>query len=146
MVKKPEEIVKFKCLACLERWESWGVVVDYDDVSGLGRKMNMFTGRWIMNTRKGKRDIVAWFRVGDVLWTYLIEVKSAMGVQSPAQILYEGKWKGLKNVIYQVVDNYRQIDETLDRITKRTEILLQEMEDHMYPPKKKGIMLKVRRK
>lgn len=144
-MKKPEESVKEKCLKCLDRWESWGYVIDFDDVSGLGKHMNMYTGRWTMATKKGKRDLIAWFRVGDILWTYLIECKSKVGVQSPAQIVYEAKWKGLNNVIYQVVDHYKHIDETLDRMTGRSKLLFQEMDIHM-SGKKRGIMLKVKRR
>lgn len=142
MARKPEETVKFKCIAALETWMSWGVVIDYDDVSGLGKHMNMFTGRWTMHTQKGKRDLIAWFRVGDQLWTYLIECKSEVGVQSPAQVEYEAKWKGLKNVIYEVVTSRSQVDATLDRLTGRTARLLQEAGEHMFPKKRKGIWLK----
>ena len=122
--KKPEESVKFKCLAALEQWMSWGYVIDYDDVSGLGKHMNLFTGRWTMRTQLGKRDLIAWFRVGRVLWTYLIECKAPGKLQSqrPEQIEYEKKWVGLDNVIYEVVDNYKQIHFTLDRLTEEATV------------------------
>ncbi len=152
MAKKPEDSVKKKCLAALEQWrgkwcasEPGGLVIDYDDVSALGKHFNMFTGTWTMNTKKGKRDIIAWFRVGDVLWTYLIEVKAAQGVQSPEQIAYEQRWKGLKGVVYEVVYHQDQITATLDRLTGRTAKLLSEGEEHMFPTKRRGIFLKVRR-
>jgi len=145
--RSPEDEVKFRCLAMLESWstvwcatEKHGVVLDYDDVSALGKHFNMYTGTWTMHTKKGKRDIIAWFRVGDVLWTYLIECKSALGVQSPAQIAYEAKWKGLKGVVYEVVSNANQISATLDRLTGRTDRLLAEAEAHMFP--RKGIWIK----
>jgi hypothetical protein len=129
--KKPEDTVKFKCLARLEQWMSWGYVIDYDDVSGLGKHLNLWTGRWTMHTKKGKRDLIAWFRIGKTLWTYLIECKSETGHQSPAQIKYEGRWKGLRNVIYEVVSHPSQIDLTLDHWTGRTEKLLDEGTRHM---------------
>lgn len=144
VAKKPEDSVKAKCLSALDQWQRWGVVIDYDDVSGLGRKM-LPNGRWIMNTKKGKRDLIAWFKVGKVLWSYLIEVKAPGQVQKPEQLEYEAKWKGLENVIYEVVEHYNQIDLTLDRLTGRTARLLQEAGEHMYPVKK-GIFLKVRKR
>ena len=142
MAKKPEETVKSKCLAALDQWQRWGVVIDFDDVSGLGKKM-LPNGYWIMHTKKGKRDLVAWFRVQRTLWTYLIECKAPGQVQKPEQIEYEKKWQGLENVIYQVVEDYKMIHQTLDRLTGRTNRLLQEGERHMFP--KKGIMIKRRK-
>lgn len=141
--KKEDEIsVKAKCLSRLEQWQKWGVVIDYDDVSALGKHLNSYTMTWFMRTRKGKRDIVAWFKVGKVLWSYFIEVKTLTGVQKPEQIEYEKKWIGLENVIYELVSIPGQIDETLDRLTGRTAKLLKEGERHMFP----GIRLKVKRK
>jgi len=144
VAKKPEETVKAKCLSALDQWQRWGVVIDYDDVSGLGKKM-LPNGRWIIHTKKGKRDLVAWFKVGKVLWSYLIECKAPGQVQKPEQIVYESKWQGLDNVIYQVVEDYKVIHLTLDRLTGRTKTLLDEGEEHMFPTKRRGIFLKVRR-
>lgn len=140
--KKEEDSVKKKCLAALIQWQSWGIVIDYDDVSGLGKHFNLFTGNWTMNTKKGKRDLIAWFVVGDVLWTYLIECKAEGGIQKPAQIEYEKKWAGLKNVIYEVVFHYNQIHSTLDRMTGRTKKLLDEGETHMLGGAKRVIEAK----
>lgn len=149
MVKTPEDTIKKKCLGALQMWQGkWctsepgGLVIDYDDVSALGKHFNMFTGQYTMNTKKGKRDIIAWFRVGNTLWTYLIECKSEFGTQRPEQIEYERKWQGLKGVVYEVVYSPDQIHATLDRLTGRTSRLLQEAGEWMEPKKRKGIWLK----
>src|ERR1039457_7158445 len=95
---KPEDEVKILCLGRLAQWQSWGVVVDYDDVSNLGRNMNLYTGRWFMHSKAGKRDIVAWFKVDRILWTYLIEVKAPDGgIWAKDQQQYALKFEGLDN-------------------------------------------------
>lgn len=128
----PENEVKAKCLIRLEQWKSWGIVIDYDDVSNLGRNMNLYTSRWFMHTKEGKRDVIAWFKVQKILWTYLIENKAPDGgVWSPKQQEYANKFEGLDNCIYEVVSHHQQIDETLDRITRRTEIQMQDASIHM---------------
>lgn len=143
--KKPEDKVKSKCIMTLKVWLSWGYVIDWDDVSNLGRKMNPYTGCWVMNTEKGKRDLVAWFKVGKVLWTYFIECKEPDGgFWSEDQQRYAKKFEGLSNVIYEVVSNPNQIDITLNRLTGRTEKILEECDKIMMP--QKGIRLKVKRR
>jgi hypothetical protein len=154
--KKPEDLIKKKCLARLETWmtkwcnsESRGVVIDYDDVSAQGKHFDIYSGRWVMNvkqTQKGKRDIIAFFGVGKTLWVYLIECKSEFGIQRPEQITYEKKFKEFTNVVYELVYDPVQIDRTLDRLTGRTAKLLAGVDEFMFPTKKKGIFLKVRRK
>lgn len=129
----PENEVKSKCLSRLDQWQRWGVVVDFDDLSNLGRGFNMYTGSYWMRTKSGKRDLIAYFKVGKILWVYLIECKSLVGVQSNKQKEYESKFDGMDNCIYQVVDDEKMIDETLDRITGRTKRLLDEGEECMYP-------------
>lgn len=135
MNQSPEEEVKKECLNRLDQWQRWGIVVDYDDVSRLG--VTSHRGRWIMRTKAGKRDVVAHFKVANVLWVYLIECKEPSGgVWSDDQQEYAQKFEGLENCIYEVVTNAKQIDATLDRITNRTELLLKEIDnimDKSYP-------------
>jgi hypothetical protein len=129
---KPEDEVKSHCLIRLEQWKSWGVVIDYDDVSNLGRNMNLYTGRWFMHTKEGKRDLIVWFKVQRILWTYLIECKAPDGgTWTPKQQEYAKKFEGLDNCIYEVVSRFEQIDHTLDRISRRTELLLLDGSIHM---------------
>ena len=130
--EKPEEIVKKECINRLDQWLRWGIVVDYDDVSGLGKHMNMFTGRWTMHTKEGKRDLIVWFKVGKMLWTYLIECKAPDGGHwDIKQQEFAKKFEGLENVIYEVIKNADQIDATLDRISKRTDDLFNDIDLHM---------------
>ncbi len=138
MNEKPEEEVKKKCLKRLSQWQSWGVVVDVDDVSDLGRRS--IRGHWVMTTEKGKRDIIVLFKVQSFLWAYLIECKAPDGgTWNEHQQNYAKKFEGLENCIYEVVSDPKQIDITLDRITNRTELLLQEADAVMnknYPTMK----------
>ena len=132
--EKPEEIVKKKCIQRLSQWESDGIVVDVDDVSNLGRGSHR--GRFFMNTKAGKRDIIAWFKVGSVLWTYLVVCKAPDGGKwSDKQKEYAKKFEGLDNCIYEVVSDDKQIDRTLERITNRSELLLKEIDRIMMPEK-----------
>ena len=130
--EKPEDIVKAKCLERLDQWKRWGIVLDYDDVSNLGRHMNLYTGRWFMHTKEGKRDLIAWFKVQRILWTYLIECKAPDGGHwDIKQQEYAKRFEGLDNCIYEVVSHDEQIDATLDRVTRRTELEFQSMDIHM---------------
>lgn len=130
----PENEVKLKCLSRLEQWLQWGVVVDYDDVSNLGRHMSLRTGHFFMNTKVGKRDVIVHFKVKRALWVYLIECKAPDGgVWSKDQQAYAQKYEGLDNVLYEVVSNASQIDITLDKITERTKALLDEGDRHLFP-------------
>lgn len=124
--KKPEYKVKSLCLKRLEQWQSWGYVIDFDDLSALGKSCHR--GRWVMHTKKGKRDIMAIIQQMDKAWVYLIEVKEpGGGTWSKEQQDYAKKFCYLNNVVYQVVSNPQQIDETLEEITGRSAKLLAEM-------------------
>lgn len=128
----PEDQVKKATLARLDQWQKWGVVLDYDDVSNLGRHQNLYTGKWFMHTTEGKRDIICHFKVVKTLWLYLIECKAPEGGDwNIKQQEYAKKFDGLDNCIYEVVSNALQIDTTLDRISRRTELLFQDGDIHM---------------
>ena len=128
----PENEVKSQCLERLKQWQSWGIVVDYDDVSNLGRVMT--PNGWVMHTKQGKRDIIAIFKVKDKAWVYLIECKAPDGGNwSEEQQLYAKKFAFLNNVVYEVVSDPQQIDKTLEEITERTKTLLDEGGQHMFP-------------
>lgn len=121
-----ESPVRKACLKRLEQWMSWGVVIDYDDVSALGKSCHR--GRWTMRTVKGKRDIIAIFKVKDIAWVYLIEVKEPRGgVWSDDQQVYAKRFCWLNNVVYEVVSSPDQIDNTLEEITGRHKELLEGM-------------------
>lgn len=122
--QKPEHKIKEKCLKFLEMWKERGVVIDYDDVSSLGRYFNPYSGVYVMKTKKGKRDLIAWIRVGKSCLTYLIEVKSDVGVQKKEQKDYESKFLGLDGVIYEVVSNPSQVNITVERLSGYGEELL----------------------
>lgn len=117
MPKRPEDKLVDKICKYLDNWVAIGVVVDYENLSNAGRKFNPFTGTWIMNTQKGRRDVVAYIKHKDVCYIYLIEAKTDVGVQSPDQKKYEAKFNGLTNVVYEVVRKPSQVSITIERIT-----------------------------
>lgn len=125
--KQPEKEVQDKCIDRLDYWKSVGVVIDYDDVSNLGRKQTR-TG-FVMNTKKGKRDIIAFLKVKETAWLYLIECKAPTGgVWAEDQQEYAAKFDSLLNVFYEVVSDAKQIDKTIERITGYAQSILDRIE------------------
>lgn len=121
-----ETPVRKACIKRLEQWKSWGVVVDIDDVFDLGKRVHR--GRWTMKTEKGKRDIIAIFKVKNIAWVYLVECKAPTeGNWSKEQQSYSQRFAWLDNVVYEVINDPSQIDITLERITGRSENLLNSM-------------------
>lgn len=123
MNKKPEDQVKSSCIARLKFWQLKGVVIDFDDVSNLGRKQTRFG--YVMHTKKGKRDIIILLKVNTTLWCYLVECKAPTGgVWKQDQQDYSKKFYGLTNCIYEVVSNPKQVDVTIEKITNYSQTIL----------------------
>ena len=116
---KLEDPVKKACLNRLAVWKGLGFVVDYDDVSALGKRC--IRGRWRMDTEVGKRDIIAIIKVKNIVHVYLIETKAPKGGHWPKeQQDYAKKFAWLDNVIYEVVKDANQIDTTIGELTGYT--------------------------
>jgi hypothetical protein len=114
-----ETAVRLGCLNKLDWWRRLGYVVDFDDVSALGKRQ--IRGRWVMKTEKGKRDIIALIKVKNICWVYLIECKApAGGNWNKEQQEYAQKFAWLDNVIYEVVTNPSQVDTTIAELTGHT--------------------------
>lgn len=119
----PEQKVQSACEKRLDIWELKKVVIHYDDLSNAGRKF--VRGYWIMNTKEGRPDLVAYLKHKNQCWIYLIEVKRPDGgVWSEVQKVYANKFSGLDNVVYEVVTHPRQIDATIERITNHYQDIL----------------------
>ncbi len=112
----PERKVQTACKHKLDYWQAQGVVIHYDDLSDAGRKC--IRGNWIMQTKKGRPDLIAYFKHQGICWVYLIEVKAPDGGNwSKDQQVYASKFSNLSNVIYEVVRDSSQIHLTIERIT-----------------------------
>lgn len=115
MRNKPELLIQTACKHRLDYWQSQGVVIDHLDISELGKKA--FRGHWIMRNKKGRNDLLAYVKVKDTLWLYLMEIKSKTATQSKEQEEYQEKFKGVNNVVYQVVRHPNEVDKTIDGLT-----------------------------
>ena len=124
---KESEISK-KVQGRLDQWEKWGVVLFHDRYNAGMVQMGY---RWIKLCKSGHPDRIAYLNIRNTCWLYLIEVKDEDGKQSPKQVEFEEIFQGLDNVIYELVRDHKQIDITLDRISHRTELLLQDGSIHM---------------
>lgn len=120
---KPELVVQDSCCHRLDYWKSLGIVLDYLNISDLGKKC--FRGVWIMSNRskvKGRNDLLAYIKHNNRLSLYIIECKEPKGgVWDEDQKNYARLFDGLENVIYEVVTSPKQIDVTIDRITNYTQ-------------------------
>lgn len=128
MSNQTESEVSKKVQSRLIQWEKWGYVIFHDRYNAGKIPIGY---RWVQLCTAGHPDRMAFLRVKDVCWIYLIEVKDDEGKQSPKQIEFENKFDGLSNVIYEIVRDPKQIDRTMELITNRTELLLQHADDHM---------------
>ena len=116
-MNKAELKVQTACKTRLDIWQSKGVVIDYLDISGLGKKC--IRGVWVMHTRKGRPDLFAMYTHQDTCYNYLIECKEPGGGRwEEEQIAYSKEFDGLYNVIYELVTHPNQIDKTIERITQ----------------------------
>ncbi len=99
----------------LDYWVSTDVVIHYDDLSNAGRKF--IHGRWIMNTKAGRSDLVAYVRVNEVCHVLLLELKTDRGIVSENQIEYMFKFSKMNNVHYVIITEPKQIDQMIEKIT-----------------------------
>lgn len=112
-----EKEVQELCKDRLDVWLSKGVVIDYLDISSLGKKQ--IRGRWIMHNKKGRNDLLAYIGYNTTLFVYFIECKSSKGGNwEDEQKDYSRKFSTFYNSIYEIVSNPNQIDITLEIITQ----------------------------
>lgn len=121
-----EKDIQKSCHHRLDYWQSQKVVVHYTDLSNIGRKF--IHGRWIMNTKKGTPDIVAYVKYGGICCVCFFEVKTATGVQSDNQIAFLKKFNNLTNVFYEIVRDPNQVDVLIERIVHFTDNKLGEFQ------------------
>lgn len=125
--QKPEDKVKAQCLERIKHWQELGYVLDYDDVSNLGRKFSPYTGEWVMNSQEGKRDLIVFLKYNELVWVILFEVKSETGTQSLEQKMYHAKFIGLKNVVYKVINTHKEVDRVFEKITGHYDKLVNQL-------------------
>lgn len=119
----PEAEISKQVANILDQWESWGVVIWHDRYNSGAMPIG---NRWIRMCKSGTADRIAFVNVNNTCWIYLIECKDEGKEQSPKQLEFESKFEQMTNVIYEVVYNVKQINDTLERITKRSNKLLDE--------------------
>lgn len=112
----------------LNQWESWGIVLFHDRYNSGHIQMGY---RWVKLCKTGHPDRIAYLNINNTCWIYLIEVKTEEGIQSPKQCEFEEIFQGMSNVVYELVRSPKQVDITLERISKRTESLMNDMNVHM---------------
>lgn len=112
----------------LNQWESWDVVLFHDRYNAGHIQMGY---RWVKLCKTGHPDRIAYLNINNTCWIYLIEVKTEEGIQSPKQCEFEEIFQGMSNVVYELVRSSKQIDITLERISRRTELLFQDADIHM---------------
>ena len=111
---KLEAKILSQCLSALGRWKDKGIVTHYER-----RQVRTFgDGRNIKLAEEGTSDIEAYINVNGLLWLYWIEVKrEGIDTARPSQYKFFSKWMGLSNVICEIVDDYRMIDKTIEKLT-----------------------------
>lgn len=118
MRNSPEKSIQKKCQSKLDTWQSRGIIIHYDDLSNAGRKFNPFTGCWIMNTKKGRPDIVAYLLHDKVCYVLFFEIKNPEGYKwSEEQVKFAEKFTHIQNVYYQVTTHQNLVDDLIEDIT-----------------------------
>ena len=112
-----ESTVLSSCLRELSSWQARGLVIYYTRVNS--GKVETKWGTWIQLAEKGTPDIFAFLNVNGTVYVYFIECKRPNGgVWGYEQQEFKFKFKGVKNVIYELVDDCRQVDKTLMELSE----------------------------
>lgn len=105
--------------SCINRLDVWKqickVVIHYEDMSGHGKKF--IRGRWVMHSKKGSPDLVAYIKYKETCCICFFEIKRPQGKQSEDQIKFMLKFSNLTNVYYDVITEPNQIDHRIESIT-----------------------------
>ncbi len=113
-----EKEVMSSCKNRLTYWENCKVVIHFDRINS-GKVQ--ISGRWIQLAKIGSPDLVAYINYNNTCYIYFIECKrTSGGITSDAQLEFAIKFRGLLNVIYEVVTNPKQIDITIEKLTSYT--------------------------
>ena len=123
-----ESEISKKVQGRLDQWEKWGIVLFHDRYNAGHINLGY---RWVKLCKTGHPDRIAYLNIDNTCWIYLIEVKDEDGKQSPKQVEFEEIFQGMKNVVYELVRSPKQIDITLERISRRCDKLFIDADVHM---------------
>jgi hypothetical protein len=119
MTKTAEGIVLEKCIRTLKQLELQGKVRHFERMNvGMVRNMQ---GYLMKQGSKGMSDLIAFVPVDDIMWTMFFEVKrESGGIQSGSQKIFELKFKGFSNVIYEIITYAKQIKQTVENARRKS--------------------------
>ncbi len=111
-----ESTVLSSCLRELQSWQARGLVIYYTRVNS--GKVKTEWGTWLQLAEKGTPDIFAFLNVNGSVHVYFIECKRPNGgIWGYEQQEFKFKFRDVKNVTYDLVDDYRQIARTILKLT-----------------------------
>lgn len=117
-----EKDVLLACKNKLDWWRHLKVVIHFERINSGSLMVN---GRPIRMAQAGSPDLWAFFKHKDVCWIYFIEAKkSGGGNWRSEQKEFATKFSGMNNVIYEIVEDPKQVDVTIEEITGYSQEML----------------------
>lgn len=117
----PERQIQDEIEQKLYYYKNAGVVIEYIDISKLGKRYLPWIGIYVNAASDGEPDLVIWLNHERRLWTLLVEVKNPVKyVWKAKQKEFKAKFDGLENAFYLLAFSSLDVISLIENITGYT--------------------------